>query len=82
MGHHRAPVGTLDWTKSVRVKNRNSFVAGLVMIILYCLAYMSGRPFLMKYRGAILAASLTLALFFFLDAFLTFPLRKDKDADS
>ena len=52
------------------------------MVILCCLAYMGGRPLLVKYKAAILAACLTLAFFFFLDAFIGSPRPESKNPDS
>ena len=66
----------------VRVKNRIPFVTGLFVLILFCLAYMGGRPLIVKYKGAILAVCLALAFFFFLDAFLDSPRHDNKDSDS
>jgi hypothetical protein len=89
MGHHRVPatvhvgfaaisiVSNLRENSLVRIKNRNSFIAGLVLVILYSLAYLSGRAFVEKYRNVILAVLLILALFCFIDAF-TAPSPRDQ----
>jgi len=63
----------------MHVENKNSLAVGLVMTILFCLAYVGGRPFLIKYRDIILFLCGLLALFFFVDAFVDLRSRNDKD---